>query len=78
VTEAAIITLIIVAGLVAAFGLVVHYAFKAWQTERILQADAEDHSVNMAPGDIHINEVNDPEVIAAAFRKARDNAAYLN
>ena len=69
-TEAAIITLIIVAGLATAFGLVVHYAFKAWQAERILQA--EDFAT------IHINSSLDAEEVAAVARRARDNAAYLN
>jgi len=31
----------LVTGLVAAFGIVVHYGFKSWQTERILQHDEE-------------------------------------
>ena len=72
-TEAIIITAIIVAGIVAAFGLALHFGFKAWQTERILQHDAEDNSVNVAPGDIHISAhvASEDAAIATAQRHLR-------
>lgn len=40
-TEVIIITAIIVSGIVALAWTLLHFAFKAWRTERILQHDAE-------------------------------------
>lgn len=54
-TEAIIITAIIVGGIVALAWVLVRFAFKAWQTERILSHDKESLAT-----EVHINSAATP------------------
>lgn len=66
-TEAIVITAIIVGGLVAAFGIVVFAGFKAWKFEKI---DAASHAVTVAPGAVSIHV--DAEHPAAISKRILD------
>jgi hypothetical protein len=73
-TEAIIITAIIVGGIVALAWLLLHFAFKAWKAEKILASDQKPLTSN-----VHINSAAQP-VSAEEFRRRvkRDLSFDLN